>query len=89
LESSGNGSSTGAINPPSETNTAQRRQNATAGGQAGDRFDLKTLVPLALVFLGIRGLVVAEGVGFPAWYDLLWVLFGSYMWLNRAERPAA
>lgn len=89
LDSPGNESSSEATIPPSDSNTAKLRQNTTGVSPVGAGFDLKTLVPLALVFLGVRGLVVAEEVAFPAWYDLLWFGFGSYMMLNRAEHPVA
>jgi hypothetical protein len=45
--------------------------------------DLKLLVPLVLVFLGVRGLF-AQGVSAPRWYDLLWFGFGTFMMLNAA-----
>jgi hypothetical protein len=89
LDASGNESSRAATIRPSDTGTAKRRQNTTGGSPTGAGLDLKTLGPLALVFLGGRGLVVAEEVAFPAWYDLLWFGFGSYMMLNRTEHPAA
>jgi hypothetical protein len=89
LESSGNGSSPSTAVPLSESITATLGQINTAVGEATSGLDLKTLVPLTLLFFGVRGLMVAEEVTFPAWYDLLWFAFGSYIMLNRAERPAA
>jgi hypothetical protein len=89
LDSSGNGSSPSTAVPLSESITATLGQINTAVGEATSGLDLKTLVPLTLLFFGVRGLMVAEEVTFPAWYDLLWFAFGSYIMLNRAERPAA
>jgi hypothetical protein len=89
LDSSGDGSSAEATGPPSEPDAARLGQGTTTAGQLPGGCGLKTLVPLGLVCLGVRGLLVAEEVVFPAWYDLLWFGFGSYMMLNRAERPAA
>ncbi len=57
------------------------------GGSAVSRItgsvDLKLLLPLTLLFFGVRALVVSEKVTFPAWYDLLWFAFGSFMMLSR------
>jgi hypothetical protein len=44
--------------------------------------DLKFLLPLGLFLLGLRGLLVAEKLAFPAWYDLLWFAFGTFFMLN-------
>jgi len=44
--------------------------------------DLKVLLPMALLTLGIRGLMVAEKVPFPAWYDFLWFSFSTFFILN-------
>jgi len=56
---------------------------ATSGG------DLKVLVPLALFFLGVRGLF-SEKMPFPAWYDFFWFALSTFVMLNRAaiEAPA-
>jgi hypothetical protein len=48
--------------------------------------DLKLLLPLTLVFLGLRALWVAEKVTFPVWYDYLWFGFGTYVLMNRVWR---
>ncbi len=45
--------------------------------------DLKLLVPLTLIFLGLRRLWAAEKVTFPSWSDYLWFGFGSLIMLNR------
>jgi Heavy metal associated domain 2 len=42
----------------------------------------RMLVPLALLALGIRGVVAAERLIFPQWYDYLWFAFGTYHALN-------
>jgi hypothetical protein len=51
-------------------------------GKSTGGLDLKLLLPLTLFFFGIRGLLVAEKVTFPAWYDLLWFGFGTFFMLN-------
>jgi hypothetical protein len=51
-------------------------------GKSTGGLDLRLLLPLILLFFGIRGLLVAEKVTFPAWYDLLWFAFGSFFMLN-------
>ena len=45
--------------------------------------DLKLLAPLALLFLGARGLLAAKKTTFPTWYDYLWFGFSSLVMLNR------
>jgi hypothetical protein len=45
--------------------------------------DLKILVPLALIFLGLRGLWQSEKVAAPSWPNLLWFGFASFVMLNR------
>jgi hypothetical protein len=52
---------------------------ATMTGGVGD---LRTFVPLALVFLGVRSLLLAEKV-VPAWYLYFWFAFASFFMLNR------
>ena len=44
--------------------------------------ELRTLVPLTLAFLGLRSLLLAEQLSFPAWYDYLWFAFSTYMILH-------
>jgi hypothetical protein len=56
----------------------------TTGG-----LDLKLLVPLALVLLGVRGFFSAEKGVTLRWYDLLWFGFGTFMMLNAAGVPPA
>ena len=45
--------------------------------------DLKLLVPLTLIFFGLRGLWAVEKVTFPSWSDYLWFGFASFIMLNR------
>jgi len=45
--------------------------------------DLKLLLPLTLVFFGLRRLWAAEEVAFPSWSDYLWFGFASFIMLNR------
>jgi len=47
--------------------------------------DLKVLLPISLLALGIRGLLVAENVPFPAWYDFLWFSFSTFFILNPVK----
>ena len=45
--------------------------------------DLKLLVPLFFLGLGIRSLLLAEKIHAPSWYDYFWFGFSSFMMLNR------
>jgi hypothetical protein len=45
--------------------------------------DLKVIVPLALIFFGLRGLWQSEKVPGPSWSNLLWFGFASFIMLNR------
>ncbi len=45
--------------------------------------DLKVLVPLALIFFGLRGLWTSEKIPAPSWSNLLWFGFASFVMLNR------
>jgi hypothetical protein len=56
--------------------------NAGVHAATGGNVDLKLLLPLALLVLGIRGLLVSEKTVFPAWYDYLWFALGTYFMLN-------
>ncbi|MEW5802885.1 MAG: HMA2 domain-containing protein [bacterium] len=44
--------------------------------------DLRILLPLTLLAFGMRGLLVAESVAVPTWYDFLWFSFGTFFMLN-------
>ncbi len=46
-------------------------------------FNLNLLLPLALVFLGVRSLVASKETGFPAWFDYLMLGAGALVMLNR------
>jgi hypothetical protein len=46
-------------------------------------FDLRLLLPLSLIFLGLRRLWVSEKVTFPTWSDYLWFGFSTFVMLNR------
>jgi hypothetical protein len=56
--------------------------NAKVAQASSGWSDLKVLLPLALFFLGIRGLLLAEKVPVPAWYDYLWFAFGTFIALH-------
>jgi hypothetical protein len=45
--------------------------------------DLKILVPLTLIFFGLRGLWQSEKITAPSWFTLLWSGFASFVMLNR------
>jgi hypothetical protein len=55
----------------------------TGIGKATGGLDLKLLVPLTLLFFGVRGLLAAEKTTFPAWHDYFWFAFSSLIMLNR------
>jgi hypothetical protein len=55
----------------------------TGLGKITGGLDLKFLVPLALVFLGLRGLWTSEKFLSPSWSNLLWFGFASFVMLNR------
>ncbi len=54
-----------------------RVKNLTGG------LDLKVIVPVALIFLGLRGIWQSEKVPAPSWSNLLWFGFASFVMLNR------
>jgi hypothetical protein len=45
--------------------------------------DLKILMPLALILLGLRALWQSEKITAPSWFTLLWSGFASFIMLNR------
>jgi hypothetical protein len=45
--------------------------------------NLNILLPLTLLFLGVRGLTMSKETAFPAWYDYLWFAFSTFVMLNR------
>jgi len=55
----------------------------TGIGKITGGLDLKLLLPLALIFLGLRGLWTSEKVVSPSWSNLLWFGFASFVMLNR------
>src|SRR5262249_32442664 len=60
--------------------------NTGVGKVTGGSADLKILVPLILLVLGVRGLLVSEKLVFPAWYDLFWFSLGTFFMLH--PRPS-
>jgi len=58
--------------------------NSSVANYMGGAGDLRTLIPLALFFLGFRGLLTAEKLAFPSWSDYWWYAFGSYFILNNS-----
>jgi hypothetical protein len=83
LTPSGNGSGSN-VSLAGGITTAIGALNAGVGKVTGG-IDLKLLLPLILFVFGIRGLLVAQKVVFPAWYDLLWFSFATFLMLNRSE----
>jgi hypothetical protein len=65
----------GLAGPISALNT--RIGNLTGG------IDLKLLLPLTLLYLGLRRLVADKEAPAPAWYDFLWFGFSTFIMLNR------
>jgi len=63
--------------------------NARVTQATGEWGELRTLVPLTLAFLGLRSLLVAEQLSFPAWYDYLWFAFSTYMILHIPRATSA
>ena len=62
--------------------------NAGVGNATGG-VDLKVLLPLGLVLLGVRSLIVTERFAVPAWYDFIWFAFGSYLAFNSTNGEEA
>ena len=44
--------------------------------------DLKTIIPMTLLFLGVRSLWTSKKLAVPAWYDYLWFGFSSFALMN-------
>ncbi len=44
--------------------------------------DLKLLIPMTLLFFGVRSLWTSKKLAFPAWYDYLWFAFSTFAMLN-------
>jgi hypothetical protein len=44
--------------------------------------DLKLLIPMTLLFFGVRSLWSSKKLAVPAWYDYLWFAFNSFALLN-------
>jgi copper chaperone CopZ len=55
--------------------------NAEVGRITGG-LDLKLLIPMTLVFFGVRSLWSAKQTAVPAWYDLFWFAFSTFVLLN-------
>jgi len=56
--------------------------NARIAGLTGG-IDLRLLLPLGLLYLGVRQLLTAKKTPAPAWYDYLWFGFSTFIMLNR------
>ncbi len=51
-------------------------------------YDLKLLIPMTLLFFGVRSLWTSKKVTFPAWYDYAWFAFASFTLLNLLSPDA-
>jgi hypothetical protein len=69
--------------PLAEGITGSFRALNTRVSQLTGGLDLKILVPLALILLGLRGLWQSEKVTAPSWSNLLWFGFATFVMLNR------
>ncbi len=56
--------------------------NTRIGNLTGG-LDLRLLLPLTLLYLGLRRLVADKEAPAPAWYDFLWFGFSTFIMLNR------
>jgi Heavy metal associated domain 2 len=80
-----------AENPGAGTDPAPMAASLTGSLKAANTrlakltggLDLKLLVPLTLIFFGLRRLWAAEKVASPSWFDYLWFGFASFVMLNR------
>jgi hypothetical protein len=50
--------------------------------------DLKLLVPMTLLSLGLRSLLTSKPRPFPAWYDYFWFGFSTFIMLNQRKGEA-
>ncbi len=48
----------------------------------------RMLVPFTMLALGLRGVLMAERLIFPQWYEYLWYAFGTYFTLNPSTTSA-
>ncbi len=55
--------------------------NAEVGRLTGG-VDLKLLIPMTLLFFGVRSLWTSKQTSPPAWYDFLWFAFSTFVLLN-------
>lgn len=51
--------------------------------------EVKPLIPMILLFFGVRSLWTAKKLAVPAWYDYLWFAFSSFIMLNRRTVESA
>jgi hypothetical protein len=77
----------GALEP-----TVSLRQTLTAlstkmTGLLGD-IDLRLLIPLTLLTLGLRSLLISKPRPLPSWYDYFWYGFSTFFILNPRRNEA-
>jgi hypothetical protein len=70
-------------NPRPSSNLVQSMSSLNAGvARLTGGIDLKLLVPLTLMFLGVRSLWTSKETSFPSWYDYFWFAFSTFAMLN-------
>lgn len=71
----------GAANPGGGTDPVAALKAKV--GQLGGSFDIRLLLPLTFLFLGVRQLLVSGKLTLPVWYDFFWFALSSFFMLNR------
>jgi hypothetical protein len=51
-------------------------------GRITGGLDLKLLIPMTLLFFGVRSLWTSKQTSPPAWYDFFWFAFSTFVLLN-------
>jgi hypothetical protein len=51
-------------------------------GRITGGLDLKLLIPMTLLFFGVRSLWTSKQRSPPAWYDFFWFAFSTFVLLN-------
>ena len=89
LELSENGSSTETIDLRTALEAVGSTIDRTVADLTCGRLDAQTVLPAALVVLGLRSLLTCESLVAPKWYEFFWFAFGAYVALNTANKPAS
>ena len=83
----GNGSPSETVDVLESAKGAAVALNHTLTDLTGGHLDVKTLLPVALLLLGVRSIVVSDALAAPKWYEFFWFAFGAYFTLNKPESP--